>query len=340
MPDSILPEQLSGGEPRIGKNGRRIVSTELEEVFYGIDVSKKTLDVSAYPDAYRGQFNNDEAGRRQLVEVLQQRRSRLIVLEATGGLEFEITASLATAGLPVVVINPRQARDFAKALGLLAKTDQVDALMLARFAEAVKPEQRPIKNDSMRALEEVLTRRRQLVEMVTAESNRKLQVSSKMVKEIDEHIAWLKQRIKGADTDLGTTIKASPVWKAKADLLSSVPGIGPVTMCTLLAELPELGTLDRRQISALVGICPYNRDSGSFRGKRRIWGGRASVRSALYMAALVATRYNPIIKAHYQKLLATGKLKKVALVACMRKLLVILNAIMRNKTAWSATEIV
>ena len=307
------------------------------EVYVGIDVSKKGLDLDCYPDSHKSHFSNDEAGHGALVDMLAPLQPKLIVVEATGGLEMAAVAMLAAAQLPVVVINPRQARDFAKALGILAKTDEVDAHVLARFAQAVKPELRPIKTSEVRELEEVLTRRRQLVEMVTAEQNRKGQVSSRMAKEIDEHLLWLKRRIKGADTDLGKAIKSSPAWQAKADLLSSIPGVGPVTMVTLLAELPELGELNRREIAALVGICPFNRDSGTYRGKRRIWGGRATVRAALYMAALVATRYNPTIKQFYQKLLNVGKVKKVALVACMRKLLTTMNAMVQNNTPWSAT---
>lgn len=306
------------------------------EVFIGIDVSKKTLDVCSYPDKQKAQFSNDAAGHQQLLEAMRKVQPTLIVMEATGGLEFEATALLVTSGLPVAVINPRNARDFAKAVGLLAKTDQVDAWALARFASAVRPEQREIKSEALRGLEEVLTRRRQLVDMVTAESNRKGQASANMAKEIDEHISWLKQRIKSADLDLGKAVKASPAWKAKADVLTSVPGIGSVATFTLLAELPELGTLNRREICALVGVCPFNRDSGTLRGKRSIWGGRTSVRAVLYMAALVATRHNPVIKQFYQKLLDAGKLKKVALVACMRKLLVILNSMVRNNTPWAS----
>ncbi len=309
----------------------------LTEVYIGIDVSKKGLDLDSYPVSRRAHFSNDEAGQQALVEALQPLQPKWIVVEATGGLETALVGALATAGLPVVVINPRQARDFAKALGILAKTDEVDAHVLARFAEAVKPPLRPIKADDVRQLEEVLTRRRQLVDMVTAEQNRKMQASPKMAKEIDEHLDWLKRRIKGADTDLNNAIRSSPVWQAKADLLSSIPGVGPVTMVTLLAELPELGHLNRREIAALVGVCPFSRDSGSYRGKRRIWGGRATVRAVLYMAALVATRFNPTIRLFYQKLITAGKLKKVALVACMRKLLTTMNAMVKNDTMWEAT---
>jgi transposase len=308
-----------------------------EDVYVGIDVSKKGLDVDSYPKSNRAHFSNDDAGHYSLVEALRLREPKWIIVEATGGLETAVVGQLAGAGLPVVVINPRQARDFAKALGILAKTDEVDAHVLARFGEAVKPAFRPIKPDDLRQLEEVLTRRRQLVDMVTAEQNRKLQASARMAKEIDEHLDWLKRRIKAADMDLGNAIKSSPVWRAKADLLSSIPGVGPVTMVTLLAELPELGQLNRREIAALVGICPFNRDSGAYRGRRRIWGGRASVRAVLYMAALVATRFNPTIRAYYQKLIAAGKLKKVALVACMRKLLTTMNAMVHNNSTWTAT---
>ncbi|MYN28916.1 IS110 family transposase [Duganella levis] len=309
---------------------------QLKKVFIGIDVSKKTLDVACDGGVFSAQFSNDEAGYPKLIDAIGQLSPSLVVLEATGGFETAAVGAMVSAQLPVVVVNPRQARDFAKAIGLLAKTDQVDALMLARFAQAVSPQLRPFKSEETRELEAVLTRRRQLVDMVTAEQNRKLMAPARIAKEIDQHVQWLRQRIKGADTDLDTAIKSSPVWQAKADLLACVPGIGPVTMVTLLAELPELGTLDRRAICALVGVCPFNRDSGKFRGKRRIWGGRASVRATLYMATLVATRHNPVIKQFYQKLLEGGKLKKVALVACMRKLLVTLNAILKNNTTWSA----
>lgn len=306
-----------------------------DSIFVGIDVSKKRLDVDAYPVSQAAQFPNDEAGHIQLCAALQALQPQRIIVEATGGLESGMVAHLAAAGLPVVVINPRQARDFAKAIGILAKTDAVDARVLARFGQAIRPELRPIKSEDVQKLEEVLTRRRQLVEMVTAEQNRKLQASSKMKKEIEEHIIWLKQRILLADTDMGDAIKQSDVWQAKADLLRSIPGVGDVTVRTMLAELPELGQLNRREISALVGICPFNRDSGPQRGRRRIWGGRATVRAALYMATLVATRHNSTIRAFYEKLLKAGKLKKVALVACMRKLLTIMNTMAHNKTMWN-----
>lgn len=306
-------------------------------LYVGIDVSKKGLDVDSYPASFPMQFPNDEAGRQQLCTRLLELAPRGVIVEATGGLETALVGVLAMAGLAVVVINPKQGRDFAKAIGVLAKTDTVDARVLARFGEAVKPACRPIKDGELRQLEEVLTRRRQLVDMVTAEQNRKHQASPRMAKEIEEHLQWLKRRIQGTDNDLGNAIKSSPIWQTKANLLDSIPGVGKVTVCTLLSQLPELGTLNRRQISALVGVCPYSRDSGAYRGKRRIWGGRAAVRSVLYMATLVAIRFNSRLRQVYERLLAAGKLKKVAIVACMHKMLIIMNAMLRNNTAWSAT---
>lgn len=312
--------------------------TPSEAFYIGIDVSKANLEIDAYPRAHRARFNNDETGRRQLVSVLKGLQPKLIVLEATGGLESPVASELAMVGLAVAVINPRQARDFAKALGVLAKTDQVDALVLARFAEAIKPEVRALKECEVMALDSVLTRRRQLVDMITAESNRQAQAPSKIAKQIAKHLSWLNKRLDEADDDLDDAIRQSPLWQAKANLMTSIPGVGRVTATTLLAALPELGALSRREISALVGVCPFNRDSGGHRGRRVIWGGRASVRAVLYMAALAASRHNPTIKAFYQKLLAAGKMKKVALVACMRKLLVILNAMMKSNTPWRSVE--
>jgi transposase len=309
-----------------------------DDVYVGIDVSKATLDLDCYPASHVEQFSNDAQGHAQLVAAVLKLAPKLVVLEATGGLEVPAVVAMAAAQVPVVVINPRQARDFAKALGVLAKTDRVDARVLARFGEAVKPPQRPLKAADVAGLEAILTRRRQLVDILTAEQNRRMRANGQMVKDVDAHITWLKHRIKGLDGDLNRAVKESPVWQAKANILLSVPGVGPVTMITLLAELPELGTLSRQKISALVGICPFNRDSGRHRGKRRIWGGRATVRAALYMATLVATKHNSVIKAFYEKLLNTGKLKKVALVACMRKLLVTLNAMVHDQTLWNAPK--
>lgn len=312
--------------------------TPSEALYIGIDVSKANLDIDAYPRAHRTRFSNDETGRRQLVNELKSLQPKLVVLEATGGLESPIASELAIAGLAVAVINPRQARDFAKAIGVLAKTDQVDALVLARFAEAIKPEVRALKDSEVMALDSVLTRRRQLVDMITAESNRYAQAPGKIAKQIAKHLSWLNKRLEEADDDLDDAIRQSPLWQAKAHLMMSIPGVGRVTATTLLAALPELGQLSRREISALVGVCPFNRDSGGHRGRRVIWGGRASVRAVLYMAALAASRHNPMIKAFYQKLLAAGKMKKVALVACMRKLLVILNAMVKSNTPWRSVE--
>jgi transposase len=246
----------------------------------------------------------------------------LIVVEATGGLEAPLVGQLATAGLSVAVVNPRQARDFAKAIGVLAKTDRVDAQILARFGQAVQPAVRPLKPEETLALEAILTRRRQIIEMITAESNRLSSAAPRIAKQIRQHIAWLEKRLDEADQDLDDMLRQSPVWQHKAQLMTSVPGVGRVTAATLLAELPELGALPRREIS------------GKYRGRRTIWGGRAAVRAALYMAAVVASRHNPVIRAFYEKLVAAGKLKKVALVACMRKLLVILNAMLKHDTPW------
>lgn len=312
--------------------------TPSEAFYIGIDVSKANLEIDAYPRAHRARFNNDETGRRQLVRVLKGLQPKLIVLEATGGLESPVASELAMVGLAVAVIHPRQARDFAKALGVLAKTDQVDALVLARFAEAIKPEVRALKECEVMAFDSVLTRRRQRVDMITAESNRQAQAPSKIAKQIAKHLSWLNKRLDEADDDLEDAIRQSPRWQAKANLMTSIPGVGRVTATTLRAALPELGALSRREMSALVGVCPFNRDSGGHRGRRVIWGGRASVRAVLYMAALAASRHNPTIKAFYQKLLAAGKMKKVALVACMRKLLVILNAMMKSNTPWRSVE--
>ena len=305
-----------------------------EALYIGIDVSKTSLDMDAYPQPHPSTVSNDDTGRSQLIAQLQQLQPKLVVMEATGGLESPMVGALAMAGIAVAVINPRQVRDFAKALGVLAKTDRVDAKVLARFAEAIKPEVRTLKSSELISLESVLTRRRQLIEMMTAERNRQASAPSKIAKQISQHLVWLGKRLTEADDDLNHAIQQSPLWRHKAELILSVPGVGQVTATSLLAELPELGNLTRREISALVGVCPFNRDSGQHRGRRMIWGGRASVRAVLYMAALVASRYNSVIKAFYQKLLAAGKPKKLALVACMRKLLVILNAMVKSDTPW------
>lgn len=304
-------------------------------IHVGIDVSKTHLDIDTYPDAAPQRHANDESGRLAACSQLQTLAPALIVVEATGGLESPLVGLLATKGLAVAVINPRQARDFAKAIGVLAKTDQVDAFMLARFAQAIKPPVRKLKPEETQALNAVLTRRRQLVEMVTAESNRQSSANAKVAKQIRQHIAWLEKWLDESNDDLDNMIRNSPLWQHKAEIMQSIPGVGRVTATTFLADLPEIGTLSRREISALVGVCPYSRDSGSFRGRRTIWGGRARVRAALYMAAIVASRHNPVIKAFYEKLTRAGKAKKVALVACMRKLLVIINTMLKNDSAWN-----
>lgn len=304
------------------------------QVYIGIDASASSLEVAAHPGGEAWTVSNDGAGISELVERLQATRPALVVLESTGGVELAVTGGLAAAGLPVVVVNPRQVRDFARATGRLAKTDAIDARILARFAAAVQPEVRPLPDESAQELNALAARRRQLVEMVVAEKNRLRTARGRVARQIREHIRWLERCLEEVDHDLGNLIQASPLWRAKDDLLQSAPGVGPVLSITLLANLPELGKLDRRQIAALVGIAPFNRDSGAFRGKRTVWGGRSKVRAALYMAALVATRYNPVIQAFYHRLVAAGKPKKVALTACMRKLLTILNAMMRHQTPW------
>jgi transposase len=303
-------------------------------VYLGIDVSKAVLEVAAEPAARTWQVPNADAGIERLVQDLRALGPALIVVEATGGYEVAAVSALSAAGLPVVVANPRQIRDFARATGRLAKTDRVDALVLAAFAAKVRPTPRPLPDEAARELEALLTRRRQLVEMVGAERQRLARARRIVQKSLRAHIAYLEKELDRTNTDLTRLLRASPVWRAADDLLQSVPGIGPVVAQTLVAELPELGTLGRRQIAALLGVAPLNRDSGRRRGLRHTWGGRASVRRVLYMAALVATRWNPVIRTFYRRLLALGKPKKVALIACTRKLLTILNTMLRTKQPW------
>jgi len=307
--------------------------------FVGIDVAKAQLDIAVRPSGERWAVSNDTSGIVTLVDRLQTLPPTLIVLEATGGLERAATAALATAGLPVVVVNPRQARDFARATGQLAKTDALDARALAHFADVIRPTPRPLPDAQTQALRALLGRRQQLIGMRTAEQNRLAGTSEHLAKDIEAHIAWLNDRLATLDDALETLLRASPLWRANDDLLQSAPGIGPVCARTLLLELPELGTLTRQQIAALVGVAPLNCDSGTLRGRRMIWGGRAHVRTVLYMGTLVATRYNPRIKAFYERLLAAGKLKKVALTACMRKFLTILNAMLKHRTPWQTQEV-
>lgn len=302
--------------------------------FVGIDVSKAHLDLAVRPSGQHHRVPHDDAGIATVVACLHELQPARIVLEASGGLERTLAATLATAGLPLAVVNPRQVRDFAKATGQLAKTDTLDAHVLARFAEAVRPEPRPLPDEATQTLRTLVTRRHQIVEMRTAERTRLASAPPTLRPRIAAHLAWLDEELTRLEQDLDQTLRQSPLWRQQEDLLRSVPGIGPAVSATLLAELPELGTLTRTQLAALVGVAPLNRDSGAWRGQRTIWGGRAQVRAALYMAAMVATRWNPTLRTFYQQLLARGKAKKVALVACMRKLLTILNAILKHRTPW------
>ncbi|WP_408895628.1 IS110 family RNA-guided transposase [Rhodovastum atsumiense] len=306
-------------------------------MFVGIDVAKKHLDVHVLPAATSFRVDRDGAGLDDLRDRLQGLSPALIILEATGGYEKVVLATLAGAGLPVLAVNPRQIRDFARACGRLAKTDQLDAAVIARFAERIRPELRPLPDAATQMLGEIAARRRQIIDMISAESMRLKQATArKLQRGINAHLAWLQQELTDIDTDLDSAIRESDVWSRNEALLDSVPGVGKTTARTLLAELPELGTLDRRHISALAGLAPFNHDSGTHRGKRSIRGGRTVVRSALFMAAWVATRRNPILKSVYERLIAAGKAHMVALVACMRKLLTILNAIIRDQQPWQA----
>ena len=283
-----------------------------------MDGAKARLDLAVRPSGERWAVPNDAGGVATRVEQVQALHPTLIVLEATGGLERIATAALATAGLPVVIVNPRQARDFARATGQLAKTDALDARALAHVAEVIRPTPRPLPDAPTQELRALLGRREQLIGIRTAEQHRLAGMSERLTQDIEAHMAWLNARLATLDAALETMLRASPLWRANDDLLQSVPGIGPVCARTLLLELPELGTLTRRQIAALVGVAPLNCDRGTLRGRRTIWGGRAHVRTVLYMGTLVATRFNPQIKAFYQRLLAAGKIKKVALTACMQ----------------------
>jgi transposase len=303
--------------------------------FVGIDIAKRQLDVHVLPLGDAFSVARDAAGLEQLVAALRRYAPRLIVLEATGGLEVVVCAQLAAAGLPVVAINPRQIRGFATALGRRAKTDRLDAAVIAAFAERVRPDVRPLPDATTQALGELVTRRRQVVGMITAESNRLQQaVDPRLQKRLKAHLAWLQRELTDIESDLDQAIRNSPIWCAQADLLTSVPGVGPATAHCLIAELPELGQLDRRRIAALVGVAPINRDSGARSGTRQIGGGRARLRATLYMAALVGVRHNKTLATFHARLIAAGKRPKVALVACMHKLLLILNAIIRTRQPW------
>ena len=311
------------------------MKSKSSELFIGIDICKARLDVADDANSLPWSVANNDAGIASLVERLHTLHPTLIVMEATGGLETLLYAAVTTAGLPAVVMNPRQVRDFAKALGTLAKTDALDARILARFGAAIQPAVRPMKDDTTQELTALVTRRRQLLAMSTAEKTRLQQAAKWIRKDINAHIASLENRLQTIEGHIATIMKKTPGWKEKDSLLRSVPGVGNVLSMNLLSSLTELGTLNRREIATLVGVAPLNRDSGNFRGKRMVWGGRAQVRAALYMAALSASRFNPVITPFYQRLIEKGKQPKVALTACMRKLLVILNTMVKTQTAWN-----
>ncbi|PYM27539.1 MAG: IS110 family transposase [Candidatus Rokuibacteriota bacterium] len=303
--------------------------------FVGIDVSKAHLDVHVLPTGDSFRVSHDDDGLVTLIERLRPVAPVVLVLEATGGYDVTAAATLASAGLPVAVVNPRQIRDFARATGQLAKTDTLDARVIALFAEAVRPAPRPMPDEQARALGELIARRRQLVDMLGAEQNRRrLLHDRRLQRHVDAHIAWLEEALRRLDHDLTTLIRSTPVWRETEDLLRSVPGIGPVTACTLIADLPELGHLDRRRIAALAGLAPFARDSGAFRGRRMIAGGRAHIRRVLYMATLTAIKHNPAIRVFYLRLVAAGRPGKLALTAAMRKLLTVLNAMLRDRRPW------
>jgi len=312
-----------------------------EVVGVGIDVSKRQLDVAVWPSGEQWSVSNDDAGVRLLLTQLGGVAAQRILVEATGKLESLVVAALAAAGLPVVLINPRQVREYARARGQLAKTDRIDALILARFAHDLQPGLRPLPDAQTQVLGDLLARRRQLIEMRTAETNRLGTTTVRAIqREIDAHVRWLDKRLEGLDRELDAAITASALWKHQDALLQSAPGVGPVLSRTLLANLPELGQLDRKRIATLVGVAPLNRDSGRMRGRRSVWGGRAHVRAVLYMATQSAIRSNAVIRAFHQRLITAGKKPKVAIVACMRKLLTILNAMIKNNTSWGENHAV
>jgi transposase len=308
--------------------------TDIAGTFIGIDISKAWLDIAVHASDVTWRATNDEPGMTKLLKQLKQMKPVLIVLEATGGYEMQLVAELVHAKMPVVVTNPRKVRAFARSTGKLAKTDKLDAKVLAHFAAAIRPEVRTMPSEEEEQLTGLLVRRRQLVDMLTVEKNRLHTVRPALREDIREHIAWLQEKLAKLDEEIDQFLKRSSLWMEKDAILRSAPGVGRVTSCTLLAMLPELGSLNRQEIAALVGVAPVNKDSGRKQGKRRVYGGRATVRSVLYMAALAAKRYNPRIKKFYEELIHRGKEKKVALTACMRKLLVILNAMMKTNQVW------
>ena len=307
----------------------------MERISVGIDVAKDRLDVHVLPSGEAFAVARDGKGLEDLTARLGGLGASLVVLEATGGYETTVAAALCAAGLPLAVVNPRQIRDFARSTGQLAKTDALDAAAIARFAEAVAPEPRPVPDEQARALGELVARRRQIVDMMTAERNRRSRMASpRALKSVERLLRALQRELSDLEDEIDATVRRSPAWRQAEDLLRSVPGVGKTTARTLIADLPELGSLDRRKIAALVGVAPFNRDSGHMRGKRTVWGGRAKVRACLYMAALVAARHNPVLQHFYDRLVELGKPKKLALTAVMRKLLTILNAIVRDQKPW------
>lgn len=306
--------------------------------FVGLDIAKDHIDISVRPSAEEWQADQTDEGRAQLVGRLAALTPALVVVESTGGYETAIVTALAVAQIPVAVVNPRQVRDFAKAIGRLAKTDALDAAVLALFAERVRPDVRPLPDHAHQELVALAMRRRQLVDMLIAERNRLATARRSVRASVQQHVRWLERRVRDADTDLTTMIQQSPLWRAKDNLLRSVPGVGPITSQLLIALLPELGALSRREIASLVGVAPLNRDSGQQRGRRIVWGGRATVRAPLYMATLVAVRRNPVLRPFYQRLRAAGKPPLVALVAAMRKLLTILNAMIKHQQSWQPVD--
>jgi transposase len=310
---------------------------QTEGTFFGIDVSKTALDLAQWGKKEVTQFENNATGIAAIMAALPSETAvTLIVVEASGGFEQAMVAELAAVSLPIVVVNPTRVRNFARAKGQLAKTDQIDARMIADFAEAIRPEVRPLGTEEQQLIKALVTRRRQLIDMQTAEKNRRTSTNPELLPSLEKHLDWLKTELAEIEEDLDDWIDQNAQWCEKRTSLESVPGVGKVTSFTLLAELPELGTLSRQKIAALVGLAPFNRDSGRFRGRRHIFGGRSDVRSVLYMAALSGIRYNPVLKTFYDRLIAKGKLPKVAITACMRKLLTILNAIIRDGSAWQA----
>ncbi len=306
--------------------------------YAGIDVAKDWLDIAIYGVGQPWRVTSDEQGVQDLIRALQEQGVAVVVVEATGGLEIPLAVALDVAGIPVALVNPRQVRDFARSLGKLAKTDRLDAQVLAHFGAATRPVPRPLPDEQARELAALVARRRQVLQMHAAELQRRQRALLVVRHRIDRVVAVLEQELRDLDTELRDRLRASPMWREQEDLLQSVPGVGPALTFSLLANLPELGTLSSKQVAALVGVAPMNRDRGHWRGKRVVWGGRANVRAALYMPTVVAVRWNPVLREFYQRLVAAGKPKKVALVASMRKLLVILNAMLKHRTPWQANH--